>query len=175
MISESTIQHVKDSVVTHEIVGSFITTKKKGVDYVASCPFHSEKTPSFTISPAKNIYKCFGCGKSGDGITFLVEHEKMTFIEAIKWIANKNNINVEEFSSKKIIVRPSKEILGNKGVRDKTLEWFNKRGISKETVEKFKIFTKEEYMPQTKKEEICICFPYFKDGELINVKYRSNG
>lgn len=92
MIPESTINEIKASVVTYEVVSSFIQLKKKGVDYVACCPFHNEKTPSFSVSPAKNIYKCFGCGKSGDGITWLMEHERMNYIEALKWVANKNNI-----------------------------------------------------------------------------------
>lgn len=106
MISETTIQAVKDSVITHEIIGSFISVKKKGSDYVCLCPFHDEKTPSFSISPSKNMYKCFGCGKSGNGLTFLIEKQNMDFIEAIKWVANKNHIPIEETGTKKVVLKP---------------------------------------------------------------------
>ena len=70
--------------------------KKRGVNYLGLCPFHNEKTPSFTVSPAKEIYKCFGCGRSGNAIGFLMEHEKYSYVEALKWLANKYNVEIEE-------------------------------------------------------------------------------
>jgi DNA primase len=73
--------------------------KKRGANYLGLCPFHNEKTPSFTVSPAKEIYKCFGCGRSGNTISFLMEHEKYSYVEALKWLANKYNVEIEETES----------------------------------------------------------------------------
>ena len=87
MISERSIREVKDKVDIVDVVSRFITIKKRGANWQGCCPFHEEKTPSFNISPAKGIYKCFGCGESGDGITFLMVHEKLEYVEAIKWLA----------------------------------------------------------------------------------------
>lgn len=79
-----------------EIVGSFIKLKKRGANYLGLCPFHNEKTPSFTVSPAKEIYKCFGCGRSGNSIGFLMEAEKYSYVEALRWLAAKYNVEIEE-------------------------------------------------------------------------------
>ncbi len=79
-----------------EIVGSFIKLKKRGANYLGLCPFHNEKTPSFTVSPSKEIYKCFGCGKSGNSISFLMEAEKYSYVEALRWLAAKYNVEIEE-------------------------------------------------------------------------------
>jgi DNA primase len=78
------------------VVGEFVKLKKRGTNYLGLCPFHNEKSPSFTVSPAKEIYKCFGCGKSGNTITFLMEHEKYNYVEALRWLAARYNIEVEE-------------------------------------------------------------------------------
>jgi DNA primase len=77
-------------------VGAFVKLKKRGSNYLGLCPFHNEKTPSFTVSPAKEIYKCFGCGRSGNTISFLMEHEKYTYVEALRWLAAKYNVEIEE-------------------------------------------------------------------------------
>lgn len=79
-----------------DIVGSFVKLKKRGTNYLGLCPFHNEKTPSFTVSPAKEIYKCFGCGKSGNSISFLMDHEKYSYVEALRWLANRYNVEIEE-------------------------------------------------------------------------------
>jgi len=79
-----------------EVVGSFVKLKKRGVNYIGLCPFHNEKSPSFSVSPTKEIYKCFGCGKSGNSISFLMEHEKYSYVEALRWLANKYNVEIEE-------------------------------------------------------------------------------
>lgn len=171
MILESTIQQVKDSVVTHEVVGSVISLKKKGIDYTALCPFHTERTPSFSVSPAKNIYKCFGCGKSGDGITFLMDHQKLSFIEAIRWIAEKNNIQLEETVSKKNIIKPQPRL---EKLSPDFIEYFEKRGISNNTLLRFKVTESLEWMPKAKKEVRAVCFNYFKDDEVINIKFRAS-
>ncbi len=79
-----------------DIVGSIVKLKKRGTNYLGLCPFHNEKTPSFTVSPAKEIFKCFGCGKSGNSISFVMEHEKLSYVEALRWLAQRYNIEVEE-------------------------------------------------------------------------------
>ncbi len=96
MISPNTIQQITSRIDIIDVVGEFIKLKKRGTNYLGLCPFHGEKSPSFTVSPAKEIYKCFGCGKSGNTITFLMEHEKYSYVEALKWLAARYNIEVEE-------------------------------------------------------------------------------
>lgn len=96
MISQATIQQILARIDIIDIVGSFVKLKKRGTNYLGLCPFHNEKTPSFTVSPAKEIYKCFGCGKSGNTIGFLMEHEKYSYTEALRWLAARYNVEVEE-------------------------------------------------------------------------------
>lgn len=96
MIPQETIQQIQNRIDIIEIIGGFVKLKKRGTNYLGLCPFHNEKTPSFTVSPSKEIYKCFGCGKSGNTISFLMEHEKYSYVEALKWLAAKYNIEIEE-------------------------------------------------------------------------------
>jgi len=96
MISQETIQQIVSRIDIIEIISSFIRLKKRGVNYIGLCPFHNEKSPSFTVSPSKEIYKCFGCGRSGNTISFLMEHEKYSYVEALKWLAAKYNVEIEE-------------------------------------------------------------------------------
>ncbi|WP_126973909.1 DNA primase [Gynurincola endophyticus] len=96
MISQQTIQQILSRIDILDIVGSYVKLKKRGANYLGLCPFHNEKTPSFTVSPSKEIYKCFGCGKSGNSISFIMELEKYSYVEALKWLANKYNIEIEE-------------------------------------------------------------------------------
>lgn len=96
MISQNTIQQILSRIDVVEIVGGFVKLKKRGASYLGLCPFHNEKTPSFTVSPSKEIYKCFGCGKSGNAISFLMDHEKYSYVEALRWLAAKYNVEVEE-------------------------------------------------------------------------------
>ncbi|MGV3528817.1 MAG: DNA primase [Flavisolibacter sp.] len=96
MISQNTIQQVVSRLDILDVVGNFVRLKKRGANYLGLCPFHNEKTPSFTVSPTKEIFKCFGCGKSGNTISFLMEHEKLSYVEAVKWLAQRYNIDVEE-------------------------------------------------------------------------------
>lgn len=96
MIDKATIDRIFSVTDIVEVVGDFITLKRKGVNYTACCPFHSEKTPSFIVSPAKGLYKCFGCGKGGGAVSFVMEHEKLTYPEALKWLAHKYNIEIQE-------------------------------------------------------------------------------
>src|SRR6476659_3028793 len=96
MISPSTIQQIQSRIDIVDIISSFVKLKKRGSNYLGLCPFHNEKTPSFTVSPSKEIYKCFGCGRSGNSISFIMEHEKYSYVEALKWLANKYGIAIEE-------------------------------------------------------------------------------
>src|SRR3954466_11233079 len=96
MITQQTIQQITNRIDIVEIIGEFVKLKKRGVNYLGNCPFHNEKSPSFTVSPSKEIYKCFGCGKSGNAIGFIMEHEKYSYVEALKWIAARYNIEIEE-------------------------------------------------------------------------------
>ncbi len=96
MISQDSIQQILSRIDIVEIVGSFVKLKKRGSNYLGLCPFHNEKTPSFTVSPAKEIYKCFGCGRSGNSISFLMEAEKYSYVEALRWLAAKYNVEIEE-------------------------------------------------------------------------------
>lgn len=96
MISQQTIQQILSRIDIIEIIGGFVKLKKRGANYLGLCPFHNEKTPSFTVSPVKEIYKCFGCGRSGNTISFLMEHEKYSYAEALRWLAARYNVEVEE-------------------------------------------------------------------------------
>lgn len=96
MISPETIRNIIETARIEEVIGEFVTIKKRGVNYIGLCPFHNEKTPSFTISPSKGIYKCFGCGKAGNAVNFIMEHEHYSYPEAIKYLAKKYNIEIEE-------------------------------------------------------------------------------
>ena len=96
MIDRATQDKIYAAANIVEVISDFVSLKKKGVNYSACCPFHNEKTPSFVVSPSKGLYKCFGCGKGGNAITFVMEHERLTYPEALKWVAKKYGITVEE-------------------------------------------------------------------------------
>ena len=96
MISQNTIQQILSRIDIIDVVGSFVKLKKRGTNYLGLCPFHNERTPSFTVSPSKEIYKCFGCGKSGNTISFLMEHEKYSYVDSLRWLANRYGIEIEE-------------------------------------------------------------------------------
>ncbi|MEE4177608.1 MAG: DNA primase [Bacteroides sp.] len=96
MITPDTKEKIMDAVRIEEVVGEFVNLKKRGVNLIGLCPFHNEKTPSFNVNPARGIFKCFGCGKGGDAVSFLMEHEHYTFPEALKYLANKYGIEIEE-------------------------------------------------------------------------------
>lgn len=96
LISPNTIQQILSRIDIIEIIGAFVKLKKRGTNYLGLCPFHNEKSPSFTVSPVKEIYKCFGCGKSGNTIGFLMDHEKYSYVEVLRWLAAKYNVEIEE-------------------------------------------------------------------------------
>jgi DNA primase len=96
MIDKATVDRIYAAANIVEVVGDFVQLRKKGVNYQACCPFHNEQTPSFVVSPSKGLYKCFGCGKGGNAVTFVMEHENMTYPEALKYVARKYGIEVQE-------------------------------------------------------------------------------
>ncbi|HIW66214.1 MAG TPA: DNA primase [Candidatus Alistipes intestinipullorum] len=96
MIDRETVDRIYAAANIVDIVGDYVTLKRKGVNYVACCPFHNEKTPSFVVSPSKGVYKCFGCGKGGNAVTFLMEHESLSYPEALKMVAKRYGIEVHE-------------------------------------------------------------------------------
>ncbi|MDE5708477.1 MAG: DNA primase [Alistipes sp.] len=96
MIDRETVDRIYAAANIVDIVGDFVTLRRKGVNYQACCPFHNEKTPSFVVSPSKGVYKCFGCGKGGNAVTFLMEHENITYPEALKMVAKRYGIEVRE-------------------------------------------------------------------------------
>ena len=96
MIDQETIQRIMDAARIEEVIGDFVSLKKRGANHIGCCPFHNEKTPSFYVSPSKGIYKCFGCGEAGDVVKFLMKHEHYTYPEALQWLARKYNIEIQE-------------------------------------------------------------------------------
>ena len=96
MIPKNTVDIIIETAHVEEVVGEFITLKKRGANLLGLCPFHGEKTPSFTVSSVKGIYKCFGCGKAGNSVNFVMDHLKLTYPEALKWLAKKYNIEIIE-------------------------------------------------------------------------------
>jgi twinkle protein len=169
MITDETIDRVKDAINIKDVVEDYIKLKRSGADWEACCPFHGDRTPSFKVSPAKKMYKCFGCGKGGDAISFVMEHEKLTYIQAIQLLAKKYNIEVEEFEAKEYV----KPVPRLEKLSQKSLEFMEReRHISNNTLLRFNVTEATEWMPQHKREVLCICFNYYKDGELVNIKFR---
>jgi DNA primase len=157
MISPSSIQEVLNRADVVEIVGQFVRLKKRGANYIANCPFHNEKTPSFYVSHAKGIYKCFGCGKGGNVVTFIQEHEKLSYPEAIRWLADYYKITLEETER---TPEQQQQQLAEEGLRilneyasqyfhDALLNteegqaigisYFKQRGFRKDIIERFKL------------------------------------
>ncbi len=175
MITQSTIQQILSRIDIIDIVGSFVKLKKRGTNYLGLCPFHNEKSPSFTVSPAKEIYKCFGCGRSGNSISFLMEHEKYSYVEALRWLANKYNVEVEETETSPeykqqqqvadslYIINSfaqkffSNALLNTEDGQDIALSYLKQRGFREEIIKKFQLgfnpeqrdsFTKEAMAAQ---------------------------
>ncbi|HON19513.1 MAG TPA: DNA primase, partial [Salinivirgaceae bacterium] len=118
MIDRSTIDKIYERADIVDVIGDFIALKKRGVNYLGLCPFHNERTPSFTVSPSKGIFKCFGCGKSGNTVGFVMEHEGLSYPEALKYLAKKYNIEIEE-------TEPSEEQKIEESKREKLLALSN--------------------------------------------------
>ena len=157
MISQNSIQEIQSRIDIIDIIGSFIKLKKRGANYLGNCPFHHEKTPSFTVSPTKEIYKCFGCGKSGNAIGFVMEHEKYSYVEALRWLAGRYNIELEETETSPefkalqltsdslyIINNFAKNfftdaLMNTEEGNDIGLSYLKERGFNHQTIEKFQL------------------------------------
>lgn len=157
MIAQETIQQILSRIDIIEIVGGFVKLKKRGVNYLGLCPFHNEKSPSFTVSPVKEIYKCFGCGRSGNTISFLMEHEKYSYAEALRWLAAKYNVEIEEkelspelrqqqqLAESLFIINGfaqqffSKTLFETEEGQDIGLSYLKERGFNEEVIRKFQL------------------------------------
>jgi len=157
MIDRPTIERILDAAQIVDVVQEFVTLKKRGVNYLGLCPFHNEKTPSFTVSPAKEIFKCFGCGKVGNSVNFVMEHEHLTYPEALKYLARKYHIEVveKELSQDEIDKQNERESLlvvtayaarqftenlfqSDEGI-SVGLTYFKERGFRQDTLKKFEV------------------------------------
>lgn len=159
MISKPTIARIIESARIEEVVGDFLALKKRGVNYIARCPFHNEKTPSFNVNPVRNIYKCFGCGKGGDSVSFVMEHEKLNYPEALRYLAKKYNIEIEEVYNRDIEEEKKLEsereslyvvnayaqkyftetLLNTDEGKSIGLSYFKERGLSDDIIQKFQL------------------------------------
>lgn len=175
MYTDATIQAVKSAAEILDVVSDFIQLKREGPNLVSTCPFpeHNEKTPSFKVSKSKQIYKCFGCGKSGDAIQWLIDYNKKTYTEAIEWLALKYHINLDTIEGgPKVYVKPTWK--NNTDLNEKVVKWFEGRGISQRTLKEMRISQGIEWMPQTQSDRNVMEFNYFRDDVLINTKYRDS-
>lgn len=96
MIDRATIDRIMDAANIVDVVSEFVSLRKSGTSYKGLCPFHDDRTPSFSVSPARGVYKCFSCGKAGNAVRFIMDHEQMSYVDALKWLARKYNIEVKE-------------------------------------------------------------------------------
>ncbi len=155
MIPQDTVNQILQAADIGEVVGEFVTLKRRGANLIACCPFHNEKTPSFSVSPAKGIYKCFGCGKGGDSVRFVMDLEGLSYPDALKWLAKKYNIEIKEkeFTDSELAAQNERESLfivsefADNFFRDYLLNssegqsvgasYFIERGFSKPVMERF--------------------------------------
>jgi DNA primase len=171
MFTYDSEQEVKSAANLLEIVEEFVSLQPKGSSFIAPCPLHDEKTPSFYVTPSKGIYKCFGCGKGGDAINFLQEKLQTTYPQALQYVADKYNIKLVKEGDQNYVIPVWKN---NTQLSDKVVEWFGKRKISPKTLIKTKITEGVESMPTDAGwvDMNTMQFNYFRDGVLINTKYR---
>ena len=157
MIDQATIDRILDAAQIVDVVSDFVTLRKRGVNYVGLCPFHDDRTPSFSVSPARNICKCFACGKGGNPVHFIMEHEQITYIEALKYLAKKYGIEVKEreLSNEERQAQNDREsafivnqfardyyhdiLLNNPDGRSIGLAYFRSRGFRDDIIEKFQL------------------------------------
>ena len=157
MIDQATVDRILDAAQIVDVVSDFVTLRKRGVNYVGLCPFHDDRTPSFSVSPARNICKCFACGKGGNPVHFIMEHEQITYVEALKYLAKKYGIEVKEreLSSEERQAQSDREsafivnqfardyyhdiLLNNVDGRSIGLAYFRNRGFRDDIIEKFQL------------------------------------
>jgi len=172
MISQATIQQILNRIDIIDVVGAFVKLKRRGSNFLGLCPFHNEKTPSFTVSPSKELYKCFGCGRSGNAVSFVMEHEKYSYPEALRWLANKYGIEIEEtFQSDEqrqqmqaadslYIINQfaqqffSKVLFDTEEGQEIGLAYFKERGFREEVIRKFQLGYSPEQRDAFTKEAI---------------------
>ena len=163
MIARKSIDEVMSTAQIEEVVSDFVNLKRRGVNLIGLCPFHHEKTPSFTVSPSKQIFKCFGCGEAGNAVGFLMEHEKMSYPEAIRYLADKYQIDLEEDEptpeeeARQLILDSlyivndfardffHQQLYETENGRQIGLSYFKERGFREETIKKFEL----GYAPDT--------------------------
>lgn len=169
MIPRETIDVIMDAVRIEEVVSDFVSLKRRGSNLIGLCPFHSERTPSFSVSPVKGIYKCFGCGKAGNAVNFMMEHEKFTYPEALRYLAKKYHIEIqeEEESAEDIAAKSEREGLfavsefAQKFFSEQLtttdegksvgMSYFRSRGFSDDTIVKFQLgYSPDEWDSLTK-------------------------
>ena len=157
MITKDTIDQIVAAARIEEVIGDYVTLRRRGVNLLGLCPFHNEKTPSFTVSPVKGIYKCFGCGKAGNSVNFLMEHEHFSYPEALKYLARKYNIEIDEevqtpeqlqeLNEKESLYNLnlfaqqyfSKTLLETEEGKAIGLTYFRERGIREDLIKKFQL------------------------------------
>ena len=163
MIDKATIDRILDAAQIVDVVSEFVTLRRRGVNYIGLCPFHNEKTPSFSVSPAKGVCKCFSCGKGGNAVHFIMEHEQLTYYEALKYLAKKYNIEVKEkelsneekqaqsiresmFIVNQFALNYFQDILKNH-IDGKSIgmAYFRKRGFRDDIIEKFQLGFSTDY------------------------------
>jgi len=157
MIDRQTVDRILDAAEIVDVIQEFVPFKKRGVNYLGLCPFHNEKTPSFTVSPSKEIFKCFGCGKAGNAVNFIMEHEHLNYPDALKYLARKYHIEIveKELTSEDIEKQNERESLlvlsayaarhfsenlfhSDEGI-SVGLSYFKERGFMQSTLKKFDI------------------------------------
>ena len=157
MIDQPTIDRILDAANIVDVVSEFVTLRKRGVNYVGLCPFHDDKTPSFYVSPAKNICKCFACGEGGTAVHFIMKHEQLSYVEALRYLAKKYNIEIHEreLTDKEKQLQGDREsmlivnawaqkyftTLLNEHIDGKTIgmRYFAERGFREDTIRKFQL------------------------------------
>jgi DNA primase len=193
LITPRSVQQVKDAVRIEEVLGEFLDLKRKGPRYLGLCPFHNEKTPSFNVSPQLGIYKCFGCGESGDAIKFLEKQEHLSFVESIRWLAKRYQIELEEEeqSPEQELEQNERESLGV--VQQWALNWsvdqlwnsyegkqiglayFVERGFREDTIKEFQL----GYVPEKGDAFATAAITHGFEPELLEkagwIKRRDNG
>lgn len=199
MISPNTIQQILSRLDILDVIGGFVKLKKRGSNYLGLCPFHNEKTPSFTVSPSKELYKCFGCGRSGNSISFIMEHEKYSYADALKWMANRYGIEIEEtfqndeqrqqvqVAESLYIVNSfaqqffSRMLFETEEGRDVGLSYLKERGFREDIIKKFQLgyspeqrdaFTKEAIAKQYNSEVLIKAGLVNNRNDQLNDNYR---
>lgn len=203
MILQSTVDKVIEAARIEEVVGDFVNLKKRGTSLIGLCPFHDEKTPSFNVSVAKGIFKCFGCGKGGDAVRFVMDHEHASYPEALRYLANKYQIEFEETenTSEDQVASDHRESLfiisawAGKYFRTQLMEsqegisiglsYFKERGFREDIIKKFELgYSAEQWDALTKKallegyksdflEETGLTIR--KDGDKLYDRFRGEG